>query len=93
LKLKFDIELLLSTSAFEFNLRRYIQESHVTALAKTAAADAKATSETSFYNSSSSTSQMEDAAKKAEEKAGSCTRPLFSSTCDVSVTHAAQRSI
>jgi hypothetical protein len=46
-----------------------IQQSHVTALAKTAAADAKATSEAGFYDSSSSTSQMEDAANKAEERA------------------------
>ena len=46
-----------------------IQQSHVTALAKTAAADAKATSESGYYNSSTSTSMMEDAANKAEEKA------------------------
>jgi len=46
-----------------------IQQSHVTALAKTAAADAKAVSESEFYNSSTFTSKMEDAAKKAEEKA------------------------
>ena len=45
-----------------------IQQSHVTALAKTAAADAKATSESSFYNSSTSTSQ-----------AGRCTSCIQSS--------------
>ena len=46
-----------------------IQQAHVTALAKTAAADAKSVSEGSFYNSSTFTSKMEDAAKKAEERA------------------------
>ena len=46
-----------------------IQQSHVTSLARVAAADAKANAESGFYNSSSSSSQMEDAANKAEERA------------------------
>jgi len=46
-----------------------IQQSHVTSLSKTAAADAKATSESSYYNSSDARSRMEDAANKADEKA------------------------
>ena len=46
-----------------------IQQTHQTSLARVAAADAKSTAETGFYNSSSVRSELEDAAKKAEEDA------------------------
>ena len=54
--------------AFESNQteQNMIEQSHVTALAKTAAADAKATSETAYFESSSSKADMKDRSDKAQ---------------------------
>ena len=49
--------------------QRMIEQSHVTALAKTAAADAKSTSLTSYFNASATKAEMKDAADKAEQLA------------------------
>lgn len=46
-----------------------IEQSHVTALAKTAAADAKKVSHAAFFNASATMSSMDDAASMAEEAA------------------------
>ena len=46
-----------------------IQQAHATSLARVAAADARSVAESAFYNASSTDSQMEEAANKADEKA------------------------
>lgn len=49
--------------------QRMIEQSHITALAKTAAADAKVTSLTSYFNASATMSGKKDAADRAQEAA------------------------
>ena len=49
--------------------QRMIEQSHITALAKTAAADARATSLDSYFNASTAVAAMKDAADKAEQEA------------------------
>lgn len=46
-----------------------IQQAHATSLARVAAADARSVAESAFYNASSTDSQMEETANKADEKA------------------------